>query len=394
MTERNIFDSLTSIDHELIEKAAPSDKALKKSNFTWIKWASLAAAVCLVAGLVIVPLLNNTKKDGENDRYRDHVIHSGEYGIVWPWEYKTVYEKYFSVDINGVEYIGRKRELPVSYVGDMLGTYKALGYDDTSDKEYHKNFDVYKIKGVSPERLVTVKMEEKYYVFMSDEYALPETWGEVLSEYSLLDNIHLDSFSVKEDGKNTVYRMLDDDGYIKNVLSTLANAERTDGADFHENNKNYLSFTITSEPLGVYKNALYITENGYLWTNIFNGEYLYYIGTDATDDIIKYAKENSTDAEFEPYNKTIAGKITEITNGYMILDDSVLCNDPDDGMTYKIILDDIRVSRYVDLDMIKVGSTVIVSYDGDIDVGNDNVINGIINISKGIISNGDILIPE
>ena len=33
----------------------------------------------------------------------------------------------------------------------------------------------------------------------------------------------------------------------------------------------YISFTITSEALGVYKHAMYITEDGYFWTNAFNG---------------------------------------------------------------------------------------------------------------------------
>ena len=77
-----------------------------------------------------------------------------------------------------------------------------------------------------------------------------------------------------------------------------------------------------------------------------------------------------------------------------MLDDSILCKDPADGITYKIMLNDISVSRYVDCGIVRVGSTVVVSYEGGIDVKNGNAINQTIDISEAIISDGDILIPE
>ena len=92
--------------------------------------------------------------------------------------------------------------------------------------------------------------------------------------------------------------------------------------------REYYSFTITSETLGVYKVAMYVTVDGYLWTNAFNYQYLFNIGEDAASKIIKYAKENSTEAEYEPYQNTIVGKITEITDEYILLDDSILCANP------------------------------------------------------------------
>lgn len=44
---------------------------------------------------------------------------------------------------------------------------------------------------------------------------------------------------------------------------------------------------------------MYVTVDGYLWTNAFNYQYLFNIGEDAASKIIKYAKENSTEAEYE-----------------------------------------------------------------------------------------------
>ena len=77
-----------------------------------------------------------------------------------------------------------------------------------------------------------------------------------------------------------------------------------------------------------------------------------------------------------------------------MVDDSVLCKDPADGITYKIMIDDVKISRYIECDMVKVGGTVVVAYEGDIDAKNGNAISKAIDISEGIISEGDVLIPE
>ena len=152
------------------------------------------------------------------------------------------------------------------------------------------------------------------------------------------------------------------------------------------------SFTITSETLGVYKVAMYVTVDGYLWTNAFNYQYLFNIGEDAASKIIKYAKENSTEAEYEPYQNTIVGKITEITDEYILLDDSILCANPDDGITYKILLNDLRISRYAESGAIRVGENVQITYEGEID--ESNTIDSAISASDVVISGGDVLIPE
>lgn len=62
MTNTNLLQAMGRIDPKLIADAAP-DVAQKKSvNKTWVKWASLAACLCLVitASVMIIPsFLNN-----------------------------------------------------------------------------------------------------------------------------------------------------------------------------------------------------------------------------------------------------------------------------------------------------------------------------------------------
>ena len=404
MKKKEWNEGLNYLDPDIVEKYVEQKDRLaqqrKMSKAMWLRLGAVAACFVLIVSTIVVVTMLKGDAPGiipnpdNSDRYKDFTIQSGEYGIVWPWEYKTVYEKYYSIDVGGTDFIGRKRELSASYVGEKLGSYKATGYDDTSDGVYHEYFDAYEIKDVASNRLIAVKMEDHYYVFISEKYNPPATWGGVLEEYSLPQYVKLGRFSVDGDGKEKAYHILNNDEYIWSVLSEAENAEAANPVGWHNNIGSYISFTVTSEAFGIYKRAMYITESGYVWTNAFDGEYLYYIGEDAAGKIIKHAKDNSASAEFEPYNKTVAGKVTEITDDYILVDDSVLCKDPADGITYKVMLDDVKISRYVECDFVKVGSTVVVSYEGDIDTKSGNAISKAIDISEGIISYGDVLIPE
>ena len=60
------------------------------------------------------------------------------------------------------------------------------------------------------------------------------------------------------------------DVYKRQVLSECRNAPFVEDQTCTVGDRSYLSFTITSEALGVYKVALYVTADGYLWTNAFD----------------------------------------------------------------------------------------------------------------------------
>ena len=71
---------------------------------------------------------------------------------------------------------------------------------------------------------------------------------------------------------------------------------------------------------------------------------------------------------------------------------STLCTNPDDGITYKILLNDLRISRYAESGTIRVGENVQITYEGEID--ESNIIDSAISASDVVISGGDVLIPE
>ena len=385
-------NSVGQIDDDLITEAAECKKK-KKNN--WMKWGPLAAcfAVLVIAGAAILPsLLGNNTPGGTNDRYKNHIIQAGESSIVWPWKYLTVYEKYTELKIDGVEYKSQGRLVSENFVGDLIGIYSVVGYDNIDGGKYTEDFEVYQLKYADKSELVAVKMEGTCYTFKRDKYEPPHTLGELFELVDLSNAIELNRFSVNGDSPNKKYYTLRNDDYVLEVLAECENAPFVEDEKWVAHDREYYSFTITSETLGVYKVAMYVTADGYLWTNAFNYQYLFNIGEDAAGKIIKYAKENSTEAEYEPYQNTIVGKITEITDEYILLDDSILCTNPDDGITYKILLNDLRISRYVESGAIRVGENIQMTYEGEID--ELNTIDSAISASDVVISGGDVLIPE
>jgi len=70
----------------------------------------------------------------------------------------------------------------------------------------------------------------------------------------------------------------------------------------------------------------------------------------------------------------------------------MLCKNPEDGATYKVLLNDLRISRYVDNEIVKVGDTVQIIFEGEID--DTNTIDGAVSAYQVTISGGDVLIPE
>ena len=207
----------------------------------------------------------------------------------------------------------------------------------------------------------------------------------------------MNRFSESDSTPDSKHYLLNDDEYIWEVLSECKEAPFIDDQNWYAGDRNYLSFTITSEALGDYKVAMYVTEDGYFWTNAFSWQYLFDIGEDAAIRIIKYAKENSVEADYESYQNAIVGTITEITDEHILVDDSVLCENPEDGITYRVLLNDLRISRYVEHGIIKVGNNVQITYEGEIYPANAtdaNTINSAVSASKVIISEGDVLIPE
>ena len=332
----------------------------------------------------------NTPTQSANPVYQ--TIQTENSAIVWPWEYKTIYEKYLSLFYDGKEYDGRGQEIRAELLGEALGEGEARGYDIYDEKLYTENFTVYRINGISEKYLIAAEMEGKFYVFDAHEPNAFATLGDMMDVFAMEENIQLSYFSTQGKNQKTKYYSLTDDSTVWEILNGCRNATSVNG-DSWRTQADYISFTITSEALGVYKNAMYVTEDGYLWINAFDFANVFEIGEEAANQIISYVKRNSEQTEAIPYNITIPGIITEVGENYFILDTTPVCVNKHDGKTYKIMANALGIRRVLEFEKVGVGDIVVVTYDGVIKDG--NLIEGATNMQKGFLSKEEagVLIP-
>ena len=395
-----IANAVGYIDDDLINAAAENKGTTKRK--LWVKWGAVAACVvvCVTLGAFFLPFVIDKISHGDNtpegpsDRYKNVQIGTSEISILWPWEYKTVYEKYTYLNMNGAGYQSKGRAVSANNVGAKIGIFSVRGIDnyDNKSKEYSESFEVYSLKYADNIKYVAVKMEENYYVFENVTGNPPGTLGELFALIDFPNAIKLNHFSVNNDRTEKEYYSLSNGDYVWNVLANCRDAAFITDNSHSKSGGDSLCFTITSETLGVYKVVMYITADGYLETNMFGNRYLFFIGENASGKIIDYAKKNSEKATFEPYLNSVVGKITDITDEYIIINDSVLCNNSSDGIEYKISMQDLRISRYVELNQIAKGSIVSVQYSGEI--GDGNIVEGVTNIMRARISANSVEVPE
>lgn len=87
-------------------------------------------------------------------------------------------------------------------------------------------------------------------------------------------------------------------------------------------------------------------------------------------------------------------EVTEIGDGYVLIDDTVLCKDKKDGMVFKVLTDELIIRRYLECTNIKVGDTVAVKFQTEIVLGEDNTVSGAISMYKGKVTDDGIAVPE
>jgi len=326
--------------------------------------------------------------------YKDGVISEGESAVIWTWDVMTAVERYRSFTMDGSEYTTRASEICKDKLGKALGKFEFTGYDIYTDSLYKESFSVYEITGITAEYLVAAELDGAYTVFRNANTPAPSTLGELMDTLALTETLPLKEYSFHSDYENGGYFALDNGNEIWNILEgcKAAPIEVNDTIIF--SGREVLSFTATSEELGIYKKVFSITRDGYVSTNIAEYGYVFFIGEDAAERIFDLAISNSTPAEAEPYYYTVAGIVTEIGDGYVLIDDSSVCENRGDGLIFKVDTTDPAVDRYVTHGIVKEGSFVYVSHRGKLTFSEEWLINDVVSIADAILTDDGILTLE
>jgi hypothetical protein len=303
-----VFRAIGDIDEDLIDRAAPKDKAKRAVYASQLKWA-LPVAACLALTVLIVPnLFRSSVEPPYVDLPAPEIGPPGELAIVPPWDDMTITQKFRTVMFNGIEYTvstvlfdpsGSEfgtLEISPSEITGLIGVATSGGYGDHNENTI--NCEIYSLRSISSECAIAVKYEghDGYYPF-KNPYYLPETLGDLIDGLNLRENlvfnrVHYDYF--EDDTYNTyiasVYT-LPDYSVIWDLL--LADTSAKNEAEIM-NTVSVMDISIDVKVIGYRNISLSVNDSGYLQTNILDTGKSFYIGEDTVRAFVDYVLSNGS----------------------------------------------------------------------------------------------------
>ena len=304
--------------------------------------------------------------------------------IEWGWEEMTDTERYTEMEFDGKTYsmMGTVK----NYLGEWLASGEAYGYAwDQDNARYSIPCEIYTLTFSPDHRVVAVQFKgqsEIYRFERKDPYDPPATFGGLMNEYDLPEVLSLTTpcHQPADSGWPSKYALSDaDSDAIWDILKKYESAPFEANYVYRYNGQEDIRFSVTSEVLGVRGQAFVINDDGYIFTDVTRYGYYYYIGVDAAREIIDYVLAHKTGPVPEPQTYQIIGEITEIGDGYIKVDDSIMMKTPSDGLVFTIITEEKSLSRVVE-HLLQVGGHVAISYDGRVNEENPLLIETATNI--------------
>ena len=396
MNTDDILNALNEIDDTCIQKAREPKKKISRKAL----WISVGAAAACLAGVLLAPHISHLIQHGTGQKITPAIGQEASQSIAyagdfrernnskftissrdsmwdWPWEYLFICGQYSQVEYNGITYMARTRHIgdtvSESWIGTKLADYTAVsGYSEETDSYLHSiQCELYELKGISTDRFLAVKYEgyNDYYVFMQvrvdplESLSPPATLGDLITNLNLTESFPLTSFYydseryiLSEADSEALWEMFLQHADRGTIMTDFAYRELDLG-------KNVMSFTINAEALGVYDNSWSLTSGGFIHTNIEEYAYYYNLGEDAVNEIIDFALSRKISAPAKQKFGLI-GEVTEITDTYIKVNDTLCMKNPEDGLEFTVELNDLRLTRFVACDMLKVGDHVWIYHTG------------------------------
>lgn len=433
MNTDDILDAFNEIDDTCIKNAREPKKKISRKAL-WISAGAVAAA-CLAVVLLLPSVSHLIQHGALCDCHPDYQItptpavsketslgiaYAGDFrernnsGISckeaaweWPWEYNFICYQYPVVKYNNITYRSRTSHtgdtVSEVWIGDKLADVVAnVGYTqefiNATSAPRTINCELFELKGVATDRFLAVKYEghENYYVFMQDQLNPPATLGDLITSLNLTETFPLTSVSFTANGSDRCSLSEADSLTLWELFLTHAECG-TITTDFAVETlslgKNVMTFTIKAEALGLYNRAWTLTSGGYLRTNIEDYGYYYNLGEAAVNEIKEFVLSHKKDP-LPKQDFSLIGEVTEITDTYIKVDDTLCMKNPSDGLEFTVELNDLRLERYVACDRLKVGDHVWIRHTGT-DSDSPTHITTAYELSIGRIDeNGTIYVPE
>lgn len=255
-----------------------------------------------------------------SDDISDEIVETELLAKVTPWDELSITGQYSELDFDGIRYSSRKAQISADMLLDKIGDYTTHGTDMINDIKYTKNAEVYPVKDISDECAVAVKLEgtEEYYIYVNSHYR-PETLGDFIVDLNLKELLSFGTVSYNYDeikGKTYINERVDftdvaDEVIWQKLLSDTALKNVHSDEAWYE--KTVISIGVDIDLLG-YKNiGLWITEDGYMQTNILDTGKTFFIGKEKVSEITNYLLDN---CDGERYVYTVVDETVGIDGEY------------------------------------------------------------------------------
>lgn len=298
-----------------------------------------------------------------------YTLGATEGAIEWSWEDRTDFERYTQMEYEGKTYL--IHSVVTNYLGEWLASGEAYGYEFIPGTPRHSiPCEIYALTFSPDHSVLAVQFEgssEIYRFERKKTFDPPLTLGEFMETRKLSEVLPLTVLYYNNGTSHTKQSLSSEDSdAVWAILAKYGDASFVKDYTYYHNRED-VGFSATSEVLGIRNLSFKINEEGYIVTNIEQYGYYYHIGVDAAREVIDYIKAHMTDPlpEEKPTVYQIVGTITEIGDGYIKVDDSVMMKNPEEGLVFTIDTTDKRLNRVVKL-LVGVGDHVLISYDGRI----------------------------
>lgn len=240
------------------------------------------------------PIVYNMSDDAS-----DEIVETELLAKVTPWDELSITNQYSELDFDGVRYSSRNKEISADLLIDKIGDYTAHGFDEINQISYTKNTEVYSVKDISSECVIAVKLQgvDACYAYTNPFYK-PETLGDFIDNLNLKELLSFGTVSYNYDeikGKTYINERVEftdvtDETIWQKLLSdtTLKNVHSDE--KFYEST--VISISVDADLLGYENIGLWITEDGYMHTNVLDTGKTFYIGKEKLDEFTNYLLDN------------------------------------------------------------------------------------------------------
>lgn len=328
MTKEQLYEVIGDIGEQHVEAA----NKRKTKKYTWVKWVSVAACLCLLAGGAYCYKLEHPYPEKEvlsGQPQPSMETGTEKTGYIEPkWEDLAIYSKYPVLSRNGIRYYARRGTVLPEQLGDKLSeiTASAMAEDSIETGEpviRECKADLYEIAGISPECAVAVRYEgeEACYAAVNVMY-YPQTLRQFIADLNLQENLTFGtayySYRKPLSGEHaTIHFENVDSAKIWELLLANPDAENLYSEELlkREQPKRLLDISVNIPLLGYQNISLAIMDKGYIQTNILDTGKLFYVGEEHTKAFVEYVLKNCEGYEIITVYSTEDAKEESATEG-------------------------------------------------------------------------------